>query len=61
MMTPEFFLQLFLAIAAAGGVYAAIKSDLTRAILTAEIALKDAGAAHQRIDAIMGHREIERT
>ena len=49
-MTPELFLQLLLAIAAGAGVYAAIKADLTRAIITAERAEKDAESAHKRMD-----------
>lgn len=48
------FLQLVIsalvAIGAGIGVYAAIKSDLTRAILTAENARESAGNAHRRID-----------
>lgn len=49
-MTPDFILQILLAICAGAGVYAAIKSDLTRAIITAERAEKDAGEAHQRLN-----------
>lgn len=49
-MTPEFLLNLLAIIAAAAGSYAAIKSDLTRAIVTAEQAAKDADKAHERLD-----------
>lgn len=50
IMTPEFLLNLLAIIAAAAGSYAAIKADLTRAIVTAEQAIKDADKAHNRID-----------
>lgn len=46
----EFLLQLAMPFAMAAGVYAAIKSDLTRAIITAERAEKDAGEAHHRLN-----------
>lgn len=49
-MTPDFLLQLFLAVCAGAGVYAAIRSDLVRARMSAEQALKDAEKAHGRID-----------
>ncbi len=48
-MNPDFLLQVIVAIAGAIGVYGAIKSDLTRAIVLAEMAVKDSGAAHARI------------
>lgn len=50
-MTPEFWLQLALAVAAGAGVYAAIKADLTRAITKAEQALIGSSKAHDRLDA----------
>lgn len=57
-MTPEFWLQLVLAIGAGAGVYAAIKSDLTRAIVTAETAAKSANEAHGRMDShLQNHHE----
>jgi hypothetical protein len=49
-MSPDFILQLIIGVAAAAGVYAAIKSDLTRAILTAERAQLDATDAHKRLN-----------
>lgn len=49
-MSPEFLLQLVTAVAAAAGVYAAIRSDLSRAIVTAEHAREAAKAAHGRLD-----------
>lgn len=49
-MTPEFLLQLVTIVAAAAGVYAAIRSDLTRAIVLAEQASDEAGEAHKRLD-----------
>jgi len=49
-MTPDFLLNLLAVVAGAAGVYAAIKADLTKAIITAERAEKDAGEAHQRIN-----------
>lgn len=49
-MSVEFVLQLIIGLGAGAGVYAAIKADLTRAIITAERAEKDAGEAHQRIN-----------
>lgn len=52
-MTIDFVLQLIIGLGAAAGVYAAIKSDLTRAIITAEQALLDAGKAHNKIDTHM--------
>lgn len=50
-MTSELLLQLALVCASGAGVYAAIKSDLTRSITKAEQACKDADKAHERIDA----------
>lgn len=49
-MSPDFLLQLVVAIAAAAGVYAAIRADLTRAIVTADHAREAAKAAHGRLD-----------
>lgn len=49
-MNPDFWLQLIIGVAAAAGVYAAIKADLTRAILTAERAQIDATDAHHRLN-----------
>ncbi len=50
-MSPEFLLNLLAIAAGAAGVYAAIRADLTRAIITAEHAHRAAGDAHGRIDA----------
>ena len=49
-MTIDFILQLLIGLGGAAGVYAAIKADLARAIITAERAEKDAGEAHHRIN-----------
>lgn len=49
-MNPDFVLNLIAIAAAAAGVYAAIRADLTRAIITAELAHKAAGEAHGRLD-----------
>ncbi len=49
-MTPEFLLQLVVAIGVAFGVYGAIRSDLTAAKIRAEAAQKAADNALQRID-----------
>jgi len=55
-MSPEFMLQLVLAFGSAAGVYAAIRSDLVTAKLTAEQAMRDADRARERIDAhLSGH------
>lgn len=57
-MSPDFWLQLIIGIAAGAGVYAAIKSDLTRAIITAERAQLDATDAHKRLNShIETHHE----
>lgn len=50
-MNPDFLLNLAAIAAGAAGVYAAIRVDLTRAIITAEHAHKAAGEAHGRLDA----------
>ena len=50
MMTPDFLLQLALAIGSGCAVYAGIKTDLARSIVIAEQAKEDAKNAHQRID-----------
>lgn len=49
-MTPEFILQIIVAVAAGFGVYGAIRSDLTAAKIRAENAQKAADEAHQRLD-----------
>lgn len=49
-MTPDFLLQLALAVCAGAGVYAAIRTDLVTAKMRAEQAAKDAENAHVRID-----------
>lgn len=50
MLSPDFVLQLLVAIAAAAGVYAAIRADLTKAIITAEHARESATNAHIRLN-----------
>lgn len=49
-MTPEFLLQLLVALGAPVAVYGAIKADLARAIEKAEQAANSATRAHERID-----------
>lgn len=49
-LTPEFVLQLLIAIGASFGVYAAIKADLREALLTARKAETSAANAHERVD-----------
>lgn len=51
-MSIEMFLQVLGYFVSGAAVYAAIKSDLTRAIVTAEMAVKTADRAHERIDQI---------
>ncbi len=54
-MGAEFFLHLMMAFGAAAGVYAAIKADLTRAIVIAEQASKSAECAHTRLSEHVDH------
>lgn len=49
-MTPEFILQLLVALGAPVAVYGAVRADLARAIAIAEQADKSADQAHKRID-----------
>lgn len=49
-MNTDIIIQLAMAVGAGAGVYAAIKSDLTRAIIKAEQALLDSSKAHERLD-----------
>lgn len=49
-MNEGVILQIVSMVAVAGGIYAAIKSDLTRAIMLAEQAVKAAESAHHRMD-----------
>lgn len=49
-MTPEFWMQLVLAVCAGVGVYVAIRTDLVTAKLRAEQAVESAKEAHGRID-----------
>lgn len=52
-MTPEFMLQLVLAVASALGVYGAVRADWARAIAKAEAAEMQAMRAHDRIDSML--------
>lgn len=52
-MTPEIILQVIGYFVGGAAVYAAIKSDLTRAIVLAEQAGEAAKSAHGRIDLII--------
>lgn len=49
-VTPEFLLQLIVALGAPVAVYGAIKADLARALAKAEAAEVAATRAHARID-----------
>lgn len=49
-MSQELALQLCALIGACAGVYAAIRAELVRAIVTAEQAAKDSASAHERLD-----------
>lgn len=50
----QLVISALVGIGAGVGVYAAIKSDLTRAIITAEAARDTAQGAHRRIDDFIG-------
>lgn len=52
-MTPEMIMQVLGYFVGGAAVYAAIKSDLTRAIVMAEMATKSASEAHGRIDSLL--------
>lgn len=56
-ITPEFILQLVLAIGAPVAVYGAIKADLARALAKAEMAETAALRAHDRIDGLHRRRD----
>lgn len=49
-MTPEFLLNLIIAVATGAGIYTAIRVDLVMAKMRAEQAIADAGRAHEKID-----------
>ena len=51
--SPEFVLQLVLALGMSGGVYAAIRADLARLHERATQAHDTANKAHERIDHMM--------
>lgn len=51
-MTPEFVLQIIVALGGPFAVYGAIKADLARALAKAEAAEAAAIRAHDRIDRI---------
>jgi len=55
-VTPEFFLQLLVALGAPVAVYGAIKADLARALAKAEAAEAAAVRAHVRIDDLHGRK-----
>lgn len=55
-MSQDIVMQLLLTVATAGGVYAGVKADLTRAIMLAEQAAQAAKAAHDRLDKHMENR-----
>ncbi len=60
-MSPDFILQVIIGVGAGAGVYAAIKADLTRAILTAERAQLDATDAHKRLNSHIENHHERRT
>lgn len=49
-MTPDFLLQLVIALVAGASVYAGIRGDLVLAKMRAEQAVKDAEEANKRLD-----------
>lgn len=49
-MSPETLIALLTPFATAAGVYAALRADLARAIVTAQHARESAEIAHRRID-----------
>lgn len=51
-MSPEFLLAVLTQLATAAGVYAALRADLARAVVTAQHARESAEVAHRRIDAL---------
>lgn len=51
--TPDFLLQVMLAVGAGISVYAAIRADLAKAIAKAEEAAAAANKAHDRIDSLI--------
>lgn len=55
-MTADLIIQLIGFGGVAAGLYAAIRSDLVRALITAEQAAKSADEAHGRIDLMLGER-----
>jgi len=59
-VTIEILLQLLAAVVAGAGVYAAIRADLTRAIITAERAEKDAWELRGRLDNHLEHHPERR-
>jgi len=52
-ITPEFLLQLIMALGAPVAVYAGIKSDLATTRLQADNAKESAANAHARIDSLL--------
>lgn len=52
-MIEPWMIQVLGMIATGAGVYAAIRADLARAIVTAENAHSSAGEAHKRIDSLL--------
>jgi hypothetical protein len=51
--TPEFVLQILIAVGSAFGVYAGVRADLARIHERATSAHESANEAHRRIDGIM--------
>ena len=56
MFTPEFILEIFVALAAGFGAYAAIRADLSKLHERATNAQLSATRAHERIDDMQAAR-----
>jgi protein-L-isoaspartate O-methyltransferase len=54
--TPEFLLQIVVAVGAGFGSYAAIRADLARLHEIASTARENATTAHRRIDHLLEHK-----
>lgn len=59
-MSQDVLIQIAGLLGAGVGVYAAIRADLVRAMVTAEQAVKDASEAHKRIDWHVENHHTER-
>jgi len=53
---PDWIFQLIGMAGTAAGIYAAIRADIAALHVKADMAHEAANHAHQRIDALLGHR-----